>query len=342
MLKFDELLEKAGGRFQVFKNFRLQADRNLTEKLTLCIPDIHLLERGPNDDFLDRHPEYEERFLDFLDFLLPLKKEEEEDLEIIQIGDMFDLWQAKGNTNMIAAAYPSFLGLMGKLKTIYVVGNHDVDLIRWYKDRGQTFGRRWRYLASAEGKIRTLFEHGFQADFANNQESWSGVIGREITKIVGMMEYINPDIDVVLGSTWDSIVRAFSKYNVFTPVRDPQGFNPHEYLRFYINLLEKYNQGTTLDHFGPEALDLSLAVIGHTHMARLVQMPKNGRNYYLLDCGSWVNGGHEIGIIAGKDLAVFQWEVKGKAPKGIKPTRPRRRKKSLSSGMKRKRTGPLP
>ena len=342
MILCDELLEKAGGRLRVFKNFKLQADRNLTEKLTLCIPDMHLLERGPNDDFLDRHPDYEDRFLDFLDFLLQLKKEEGDDLEIIQIGDMFDLWQAKGNTNMIAAAYPSILGLVEKLRTIYIAGNHDIDLVRWYKDRGETFGRRWRYLASAEGKIRTLFEHGFQADFANNQESWSGVIGKEITRIVGMMEYIDPDIDVVLGSTWDSIVRAFSKYNVFTPVRDPQGFNPHEYLRFYIDLLEKYNQGSTLDPFGPEDLDLSLAVIGHTHMPRLVQMPKNGRNYYLLDCGSWVNGGHEIGIIAGKDLAVVQWEVKIKPPRAIKPRRPKGRRKSKTLGAKGKRKGSIP
>ena len=327
MILCDELFEKAGGRFQVFKNFRLQADRNLTEKLTLCIPDMHLLERGPNDDFLDQKPEQEDRFLALMDFLLEVKKEEGESLEIVQIGDMFDLWQAKGNTNMIVAAYPSILGLMDKLKTIYVVGNHDIELVQWYKDQGQTFGRRWRYVASADGKLRTLFEHGFQADFANNQESWSGVIGREITKVVGMMEYIDPDIDVVLGSTWDSIVRAFSKYNVFTPVQDPQGFNAHEYLNFYIDLLERYNQGKTFDHFGSEVLDFSLAVMGHTHTARLVQMPQNGRNYYLLDCGSWVNGGHEIGIIAGKDLAVARWEIRAKGSLKRKLRKPRRPKK---------------
>jgi len=112
---------------------------------------------------------------------------------------------------------------------------------------------------------------------------------------------------VVLGSTWDSITRAFSKYNVFTPVRDPQGFNSHEYLRFYIDLLEKYNRGDTFDRFGPNEVDLSLAVIGHTHVARLVRMPKNGRIYYLMDCGSWVDGGHEIGAISGKELAILQW-----------------------------------
>jgi len=308
MLTLDDLIRKAEGKLKIDKDFRLQADKNITEKLTLCIPDMHLLEKGPNDDFLDGKSEYEERFLGFLDFLLSLRQEEGEGLEIIQLGDMFDLWQAKWNTNMIVAAYPNIIGLLDQMITVYVVGNHDIDLVRWYKDKGETFGRRWRHYSKAEGRLRAMYEHGFQADFANNQDSLLGAIGREVTRIVGMMEYIHPDIDVILGSTWDSIVRAFNKYNAFTPIRDPEGFNSHEYLRFYIDLLERYNRGVTLDQFGPEEVDLSLAVIGHTHTARLVRMPKNGRIYYLMDCGSWVNGGHEIGAISGRDMAIFHWE----------------------------------
>jgi len=307
MLILDDFIRKAEGKLKVYKDFRLQADRNITEKLTICIPDMHLLERGLNDDFLDGKPSYEERFLNLLDFLLELRQEEGEDLEIIQFGDMFDLWQAKGYTNMIVEAYPNIIGLLDKIETIYVVGNHDIDLVRWYKDKGETFGRRWRYYSKAEGRLRAMYEHGFQADFTNNQDSLLGAIGREVTRIVGMMEYIYPDIDMILGSTWDSVVRAFSKYNVFTPVRDPQGFSPHEYSNFYVDLLERYNRGDTHDQFGPEEVDLSLAVIGHTHTARLVKMPKNEKIYYLMDCGSWVNGGHEIGVLSGRDMAIFQW-----------------------------------
>ena len=307
MLSLDEFLKRAKNKAKIYEDFSLEADRDITSKLTICIPDMHLLERGPNDDFLDRKPEYEERFLSLLDFLLELKGSENEDLEIIQLGDMFGLWQAKWNTNMIVEAYTNVIGLIDKIKTIYVVGNHDIDLVKWYEDKGETFGRKWRHYSKVEGKLRAMYEHGFQADFVNNQDRLSGAIGREITKIVGMMEYIEPDIDVILSSAWESIVGAFSKYNVFTPVRDPQGFNPHEYLKFYINLMEKYNRGETLDHFGPEDIDLIMTVIGHTHKARLVQMPKDGKTFYLMDCGSWVNGGHEIGVVSGKDMAVCQW-----------------------------------
>jgi UDP-2,3-diacylglucosamine pyrophosphatase LpxH len=307
MMSVDGFLEKAKGSAKVFNNYRIQTDKNITESLTICIPDMHLLERGPNDDFLDGKPGNEERFMSLLDFLLTLRASEKEGLEIVQLGDMFDLWQAKGHRSLIVEAYPSIIGLVDKIGSVYVVGNHDIDIYNWYKDKEEHFGRKWRHLSKADGKVRALYEHGFQADFANNQDSWTGVIGREISRIVGMMEYIDPDIDVVLGSTWDSIVRTFSQYNVFTPVRNPEGFNFHEYFTFYAGLMKKYNAGETLDHYAAGDIDLSLSVIGHTHTARLVQMPKDNQTFYLMDCGSWVNGGHEIGVIAGKEMAVCQW-----------------------------------
>jgi len=495
MLNIDDLMAKARGKLSVFKNFRLSSKSVLTEKLTVCIPDMHLLDRGPNDDFFDQRLEYEERFLTLLDFLLKLKKEEGKGLEIIQMGDMFDLWQAKCNTNMIVAAYPSIIGLLDKMETIYVVGNHDIDLVRWYKDNGETFGRRWRHYSKAEGKLRVMYEHGFQAYFLNNQGSWSGIIEQDETKIGGasrskvfvsyshtdlkwlrmlqdhleplvqqgliqlwedtrikpgsnwrqeirqaiatakvaillvsapflgsefitknelppllaaakrdgtlilpivvrpclfklskeleqfqavnspdrplskikkanqeevfvqvakiileslsnfkpessgfvdnkqteedrptpsfeiskksntriligrMMEYINPDIDEVLKSSWDSVLRVFSQYNACTPVRDPEGFDANKYLDFYVNILQKYNAGKALDQFSSASMDLSLVVIGHTHRARIVQIPKDSRTYYLMDAGSWVNGGHELGVIAGKEMAVCQWDL---------------------------------
>jgi len=306
MLSLDDFLEQSGGKAQVFRNLRTAAEGLLTEKLTVCIPDVHLLERGPTDDFSFGYPEQEEKFLSLLDFLLELKKAESDGLEIIQVGDLYDLWQARGNTNLIWEAYTNILGLLDKLGTVYVVGNHDIDLVQWYKDKGETFGRKWRHFSTVDGQPRVIYEHGFQADFANNQESWSGIIGRQITIIVGMAEYLHPDIDVELGKIWDAVSRMFSVYNAgLTPVKNPEGFDTHEYLGFYLELLEKYNRGDTDDHQDPA--NLALAVVGHTHTARLVKKPRNGRTYYMLDCGSWVNGGHEIGVISGKELAVCQW-----------------------------------
>jgi UDP-2,3-diacylglucosamine pyrophosphatase LpxH len=306
MLTIKDFIEKSGGRAKVYKNFGGEADKEISDKMIVCIPDMHLLEKGPNDDFFNGDEKNIERFLNFLDFLV----ENKEDLQVIQLGDMFDLWQARGNTNLVFSAYPSVLGLIDEgLKSVYVVGNHDIDIYQWYRDQGKTFDRKWRHFLSnnKEKKIRVIFEHGFQADFCNNQNSWSGAIGREVSEIVGYMEYLYPNIDVILGEAWDRFQRVFTIYNAgLTPQKNP-GFNEHEYFKYYIDLMGKYNVGDTDDNEGPT--DLVLAVIAHTHQARLISRPGEKGNYYLMDCGSWVNGGHEFGVISGKEFAVLEWNA---------------------------------
>ena len=307
MLSVDDFIGKSGNRAKVVGAFRGTADIDLTTKLTVCIPDVHLLERGINDKFFGGQPENVDRFLDFLDFMDKLRESCGDDLDIIQIGDLYDLWKAKGNSNLIDEAYTDILGLIDKVRTTYLVGNHDFEMARSYKSKGETFRRIESYCSSVDGKPRAVYQHGWQADIFNNQERWTGGIGKNVTKIVGLAEYLYPDIDVVLGRDWESVTGFFERYSaIWSPSQNPDGFSADEYLRYYIDLMEKRNSDGTADH--PEPLDLVLAVVGHTHHARLVPVPRNGRTYYLLDCGSWVDGGHEIGVISGRDMAVCEWD----------------------------------
>ena len=306
MLSLDDFIGQSGNRAKVLGSFRETADKDLTTKLTVCIPDVHLLERGINDKFFGGKPEHEERFLDFLDFMDKLRQAEGDRLEIIQIGDLYDLWKAKGDSNLIDEAYPDILGLIDKVRTTYLVGNHDFEMARSYKSKGETFRRIATYCSSVDEKPRTIYQHGWQADIFNNQERWTGGIGKNVTKILGIAESLYPDIDVVLGREWDSVTAFFEHYNaMLSPTQNPGGFSADEYLRYYIDLMEKRNNVGTADH--PEPLDLVLSVVGHTHHARSEAIPRSGRTYYLLDCGSWVDGGHEIGVISGRDMAVCQW-----------------------------------
>ena len=105
MMSLDDLVKAVKGRkLKIYNDMKLKADRDLTEKLTICIPDMHILERGPNDDFINGNTKHEKRFLSLLEFILELVEKEGNNVEIIQLGDMFDLWQAKWNTNMIVSA----------------------------------------------------------------------------------------------------------------------------------------------------------------------------------------------------------------------------------------------
>ena len=76
---------------------------------------------------------------------------------------------------------------------------------------------------------------------------------------------------------------------------------------YYRDLIEKYNAGDTDD--AEEPTDLVLSVIRHTHQARLVSRPKDSTFYYSMDCGSWVNGGREFGIIAGDEFGICEWNI---------------------------------
>ena len=73
MLSLGEFLKKTKDKAKIYEDFRLEDDRDITSKLTICIPDMHMLEGGPNDDFLDQKPEYEERFLESSQIPLRIK-----------------------------------------------------------------------------------------------------------------------------------------------------------------------------------------------------------------------------------------------------------------------------
>jgi UDP-2,3-diacylglucosamine pyrophosphatase LpxH len=304
MISIDDFIRESDGKTTIYRDYRAVIEEDVTDRLTVCIPDMHLLEKSNTDDFYDGKEEYVERFLNLLRFLAKLKDREGDAIDIIQLGDMYDLWQARGNTNLIVQTYPDIIGFIKDMGTVYLAGNHDIDLIRWYKH--ETFGRKWTHYSTVGGEKRVMYEHGFQADFFNNQANWSGAIGKEITQILGLMEHIDPDADVALGGIWDSVSRAFSVYNSgLTPVKNPDGFNSHEYFQYYLAQMEKFNHGDSDDHHGKT--DLYLAVIGHTHIPRMVKKPRDDRAYYLMDCGSWVDGGHEVGLISGKEIAICQW-----------------------------------
>jgi hypothetical protein len=70
MRTLDDFLQASQNRAKIYKNFRGKADQELSQVTIICIPDIHLLEKGPTDDFFDGKEEHVDRLLSFLDFLV--------------------------------------------------------------------------------------------------------------------------------------------------------------------------------------------------------------------------------------------------------------------------------
>ncbi len=52
-MTIQELIEKSKARAKVHKSFMREAVKEISDRTIICIPDMHLLDKGPGDDFYD-------------------------------------------------------------------------------------------------------------------------------------------------------------------------------------------------------------------------------------------------------------------------------------------------
>jgi UDP-2,3-diacylglucosamine pyrophosphatase LpxH len=96
--------------------------RNVKQRPLYVVSDLHLGDGGPRDNFAhmsnrNRQVEFE-AFLDFV---------EEHNGQFIILGDFFELWQS--NMSKVITFRTKLLDRLAKMEAIYVLGNHDADLL---------------------------------------------------------------------------------------------------------------------------------------------------------------------------------------------------------------------
>ena len=96
---------------------RLKRIETIITRPIYCISDLHLGDGGPRDNFL---PAKEKQLLSFLDYV------EEQDGELLILGDLFELWQA--NWSKVFTYRKHLLDRLAVLGATYILGNHDADL----------------------------------------------------------------------------------------------------------------------------------------------------------------------------------------------------------------------
>lgn len=129
-----------------------------------CVSDLHLGDGGPRDNFAHtaggrRQAEFE-AFLDFV---------QEHNGQLLILGDLFELWQS--NMSKVLTCRSTLLDRLAAMGAIYVLGNHDADLLYFMGPRGgldwlgHPFFRTMRqcHLATIAGR-KFRFVHGHDAD----------------------------------------------------------------------------------------------------------------------------------------------------------------------------------
>lgn len=93
-------------------------------KPVFVVSDLHLGDKGPRDNFAAMSDEERPReFTSFLDFV------EDHDGQLIIAGDLFELWQS--NISVVLTTRPRLLDRLAKMGAIYILGNHDIDLMEF-------------------------------------------------------------------------------------------------------------------------------------------------------------------------------------------------------------------
>ena len=236
--------------------------------MKVFISDLHMGDGSRTDDF---HRDKE--LLKFLEFV------EREAEELVVVGDLFELWQAKLDKILFKHidVVNKLLTLRKKLKVTYVIGNHDyIPFARLVK---ANVGIQIEYRDEENGIVA---EHGNRYDVFNRYKNPLRSIkwppGRYFTVfLAGLERLINPNIDTwfrnTAGNVDDFLREAALIRNKVTP-------SSKEYL-------------TKGGHFGEFEKAVrahmrkgaKIVIFGHTHKAQLNVI---GDGIYA-NCGSWVD-----------------------------------------------------
>lgn len=98
-----------------------------------AVSDLHWGDGGPRDNFAcGRH---ENDLLTFLDMV------EDDNGLLVICGDLFELWQS--NISKVITRRLYLLDRLAAMNAVYILGNHDADLLHFGSDNLQGGGRQW-------------------------------------------------------------------------------------------------------------------------------------------------------------------------------------------------------
>jgi len=234
----------------------------------IFISDLHLGDGSRTDDF---HRDKE--FLEFLEFV------ESEAQELVVVGDLFELWQADLDRVLFrhSEIIKKLLSLRQKIKTTYVVGNHDYIPFERFKNAGVNICLEHRDAASG-----IVAEHGHKYDIFNRYKNPLQAVkwppGKRLSLFVASLErLLHSDVD-----RWtEKALENFQFLREVITIRNKITPASKEYFKKGGHFGE-FEQAVK-NHFKKGA---RIVVFGHTHRAQLTFMEKG----IYANCGTWVDG----------------------------------------------------
>ena len=256
------------------------------------VSDLHMGDKGPRDNFAhmsDGKREWEfNRFLDHV---------ESQKGQLVILGDLFELWQ--GNVSRVVTCRPKLIDRLHRMKAIYVIGNHDIDLRYFRKGfalRHPFFHNIRKQLIVRRGGRAFLLIHGHEEDPYCRAENPG--LGRISAIYSGLREDRNGS--PLLGKYGDQTVetRSLGRWDRFTKIVRRCLGKPS---------LSQVLRQNIYDRWKIEKV--AGLMFGHTHEPGTFY--KNGCQLPIINIGSWAEHTPTFGIITERgNMDLFEWNEK--------------------------------
>lgn len=312
--------------------------------LRIFIPDIHLIsEKRRKEGNFTFSTNYPDLLTEVAVALTSLRtgKTDDETIAIYQLGDFLDLWrEAPGMDDKLDVASrikddheDLISGLLDrKLKTRFLLGNHDFDLYRWpdytawerryyLPDTGTQsqsiillHGDIFDWVESIPDKVEDVFVYLFAPHLSPNDYALGKMrtlIGRSHGSR-NYRTYIKAQRPATVGLFQEDIGSIPARWNI-----QKEGSSSQENLTFLGAAIECCKRANK-DY----QMNLRVAVIGHTHHARIaIRETARGDFFTLLDCGAWIENcvaegeaepmpNAQIAALSGNEARIYQLEPK--------------------------------
>ena len=268
------------------------------------IGDLHIGDGGSRDNFGYPGSERPQQLNMFLDYI------SKHEGELIILGDLFEFWQT--NFSRVMIKNMPLIERLGQLKPIYVIGNHDIDLVGFIEHKllqPNLFQNLSGPVVRKIGDKTFYFMHGHEVDPANSGETPG--VGRVAAILGGIGEDLfgspllpnGQQVEVVLMKwvnyalgLWRLFLnwckRKITKGKIPAPKSQ---LTPRQNPDREQEVLLCYKAHREENHY-------DAVIVGHTH--------KPGRidNWYF-NCGSWATSDNNfIRITPSGEVQIFDWK----------------------------------
>lgn len=292
----------------------------LGDQILVALPDLHLSDGGSGDVFVGVGSGARARMERLLRALVAAKASFPR-TRVVQLGDLYDVWRAypklqgqlpeRATYELIDKPYSEILDLLlNQLRARVCVGNHDAILA--------LFPPFWARTADNEptgqlacshlfGSGRVLAFHGHQDKAVG--EAMTALGGTGVVKLMTMAATLSAPLSQGLQQTFDLAAEFFEDptpalfdghWRQAAPPAAATGFSSPRWCDR--NHREKL---ALLASRHPQAANLRLLIVGHSHCPGISMTEVQGRAVPLIDVGSWVQGKSQIAIAEEGRLTIY-------------------------------------